>query len=284
MINVSSPYFSTVLVAVFLISLVGMENLSEMFVFSAQQSLINSTSDESRKDLNISMHVDSGIGLETSCNAKRARAEHDVLGRHDVGTDFRKIEDMGSFKSKLMNMSTPSSWSGFGTGKEKLKIELDDIVNSEGPTGPMMKLSPKLKEQLQKPWANALNLKNMGRSHKLNFMLSKLSLKWSLIRHWQLTDLGDEFFVARFQMKEDLDYVLTKGPWVIANQYLTVQRWKPNFVPGEDIIQSMPIWVRLSKLPMEWMDSELLWNIGGMLGMMCKVDPIIENQARGRFA
>ncbi|KAK3230978.1 hypothetical protein Dsin_002859 [Dipteronia sinensis] len=85
-------------------------------------------------------------------------------------------------------------------------------------------------------------------------------------------------------MKEDLDYVLTGGPWVIANQYLVVQRWKPNFVSGEESIQSMPIWVRLSKLPMEWMDSDLLWNIGGMLGRMCTVDPITEAQARGRFA
>ena len=55
-------------------------------------------------------------------------------------------------------------------------------------------------------------------------------------------------------------------------------------MPGEDSIQNMPIWLRLSKLPMEWMNYELLWSIGGMLGRMCKVDPITENQARGRFA
>ncbi|KAK2653124.1 hypothetical protein Ddye_012980 [Dipteronia dyeriana] len=73
-------------------------------------------------------------------------------------------------------------------------------------------------------------------------------------------------------------------PWVIANQYLVVQKWKPNFVPGYENIQCMPIWVRLSKLPMKWIDSELLWNIRGMLGTTCKVDPITAAQARGRFA
>ncbi|KAK3184851.1 hypothetical protein Dsin_032137 [Dipteronia sinensis] len=129
-----------------------------------------------------------------------------------------------------------------------------------------MKLSPKLKEQLHKPWSNALILKNMGRSHTLNFMLTKLNQKWNLIGQWQLTDLGEGYFVARFQMKEDLDYVLIGGPWVITNQYLAVQRWKPNFIPGEDFIQSMPVWVRLTKLPMEWMDSNLLWNIGCIWG------------------
>ncbi|KAL5849943.1 hypothetical protein ACOSQ4_007956 [Xanthoceras sorbifolium] len=29
---------------------------------------------------------------------------------------------------------------------------------------------------------------------------------------------------------------------------------------------------------MEWMEVDLLWNIGGMLGSMCKVDPIAESQ------
>ncbi|KAK3230164.1 hypothetical protein Dsin_002045 [Dipteronia sinensis] len=140
-----------------------------------------------------------------------------------------------------MSMSNPSSWTDFRDNTGKLKIEQDDIMVSEGPGGPMMKLSPKLKEQLHKPWTNALILKNMSR-----------------------------YFVAHFQKKEDLDFVLTSGPWVIMNQYLVVQRWKPNFVPGEDSIQSMPIWVRLSKLSMEWMVSELLWNIGGLLGRMCK--------------
>ncbi|KAK2661696.1 hypothetical protein Ddye_000270 [Dipteronia dyeriana] len=85
-------------------------------------------------------------------------------------------------------------------------------------------------------------------------------------------------------MKDDLDYVLTSGPWVIANKYLVTQRWRPNFVPGEDTIQSMPIWVRLSKLLMEWMDFDLLWSIGGMFGRMCKVDSITMNLAEGRFA
>ncbi|KAK3222791.1 hypothetical protein Dsin_009816 [Dipteronia sinensis] len=62
---------------------------------------------------------------------------------------------------------------------------------SNGSGGPMMKLSPKLKEQLHKPWANALILKNMGRSHTLNFMVTKLTRKWSLLGQWQLTDLGE---------------------------------------------------------------------------------------------
>ncbi|KAK3204901.1 hypothetical protein Dsin_018947 [Dipteronia sinensis] len=124
----------------------------------------------------------------------------------------------------------------------------------------------------------------MGRPHTLNFMLTKLKPKWQFIGQWQLTDLEDGYFVARFQMREDLEYVLKDGPWVIANQYMVVQKWRTNFVPGEEEIKHMLVWVRLSKLPMEWIDVELLRLIEGMLGTVYKVDPITESQAKGRFA
>ena len=62
----------------------------------------------------------------------------------------------------------------------------------------------------------------MGRPHTLNFMLSRLQNKWQLLGQWQLTDLDDGYFVIRFQNVEDLEFVLTGGPWVIANQYLVV--------------------------------------------------------------
>jgi hypothetical protein len=85
----------------------------------------------------------------------------------------------------------------------------------EGPDGPSMKLSPDLKVQLCKAWSNALILKVMGRPHTLNFMLQKLRQKWALIGQWQLTDLKDGYFVVRFQMQADLDFVLTGGPWLL---------------------------------------------------------------------
>ena len=97
-----------------------------------------------------------------------------------------------SFNSKLLSNSSPSTWSGFGAGKDKLKIGDGDISIVEGQNGPAMKLSTELKHQLCKSWANALILKIMGRPHTLNFMILKLSQKW------QLTDLEDGYFVARF--------------------------------------------------------------------------------------
>ncbi|KAL5777519.1 hypothetical protein ACOSP7_010445 [Xanthoceras sorbifolium] len=183
-----------------------------------------------------------------------------------------------------MNSSNPYSWVGFGAGREKLKINPGDFQFDEGPNGTELLMSSDIKAQLYKAWSNALILKIMRRPHTLNYMLQKLNQKWSLIRQWQLTDLEDVYFVARFQMDVDLEYVLTGGPWIISNQYLVVQKWRSNFVPGEEPIKRMLVWIRLSKLPMEWIDVDVLRNIGSILGNVCKVDSFTKAQSRGRFA
>ncbi|KAK2647581.1 hypothetical protein Ddye_015070 [Dipteronia dyeriana] len=170
------------------------------------------------------MIFDSNKNLESCSAVKRARSDSVVIGSNNVAGDSTRSDTVGSFKSKLMSMANPNSWFDLGVNKEKLKIDSDDILMSDGPNGPMtmMKLSSKLKHQLHKPWVNALILKNMGRAHTLSFIITKLTQKWNLIGQWQLTDHGEGYFVARFQMKDDLDHVLTNGPWVIANCYLVV--------------------------------------------------------------
>ncbi|KAL5743601.1 hypothetical protein ACOSQ2_026717 [Xanthoceras sorbifolium] len=189
-----------------------------------------------------------------------------------------------SFKTKLLGVTNPSNWLGFGAGKERIMIGDSDIVLVEGSNGQDVILSEELKSKLHKPWANALILKIMGRTHSLNFMIQNLTQKWSLVGQWQLTDLEDGYFVARFQFVADLEYMLTGGPWMVTNQYLVVQRWRPNFVPGEGPIREMPVWLRLSGLPMEWVDAGLLWKLGGILGKTYRMDQITKAQSRGRYA
>ncbi|KAK2661997.1 hypothetical protein Ddye_000571 [Dipteronia dyeriana] len=107
--------------------------------------------------------------------------------------------------------------------------------------------------------------------------------------------LDPKYSAKRTRVQEDLDDTPLRKPcevsnqycWVqlflvIAIQYLVVQKCRPNFMPGKEEICRMAIWVRLSELPIDGIDVDLLWNIGGMLGNTYKVDPITESQARGR--
>ncbi|KAI5350426.1 hypothetical protein L3X38_003317 [Prunus dulcis] len=48
--------------------------------------------------------------------------------------------------------------------------------------------------------------------------------RWRLKGPMQLVDLDNGFFIVRFVLEEDLLYVLTGGPWVVAGQYVAVQK------------------------------------------------------------
>ena len=111
-----------------------METAIEKFVFSMQPPPTSNP------------FVDSTQSLDSIGTADRA--ESDILGCNDVGIENVRKEATCSFKSKLMNMASPNHWFGSGNMKEKLKIILEGILITEGPTGSMMTLLDNLKEQL----------------------------------------------------------------------------------------------------------------------------------------
>ena len=47
---------------------------------------------------------------------------------------------------------------------------------------------------------------------------------------------------AKFANLEDYDYVLSEGPWMIANHYLTIRKRCPSFQPEEDAIKNLAVW------------------------------------------
>ncbi|KAL5856430.1 hypothetical protein ACOSQ3_003888 [Xanthoceras sorbifolium] len=73
---------------------------------------------------------------------------------------------MDSFKSKLLGMSQPSSWNGFSSTSERLKIDEGDITIVDGPDGKMMKISERVEKQLWKPWERRIPAKNTGNIQK----------------------------------------------------------------------------------------------------------------------
>ncbi|KAL8137931.1 hypothetical protein V2J09_003932 [Rumex salicifolius] len=57
-----------------------------------------------------------------------------------------------------------------------------------------------------------------------------------------------------YEVRRCLSYVLRQGPWLIGNSYLTIQRWHPNFIAGEENLHFVAVWVRIPNLSMEYFD------------------------------
>lgn len=115
---------------------------------------------------------------------------------------------------------------------------------------------------MRRPWKNSLIIKMFD--GKLGYMglMRRLKKKWNLRGEISLTDIGCRYFIARFTNEAHYNFVLTQGPWMIDDCYLTIRKWVPNFVPDEAPIKVLTTWVRIPNLSVEYFDMNFLKKIG----------------------
>lgn len=146
---------------------------------------------------------------------------------------------------------------------------------------PIILLSKEEKRAIRKPWKNTLIIRMFDGSLGYMGLMKRLKRKWQLKGEFSLTDIGCKYFIARFTNLDDLNYVLTQGPWLIDDTYLTIRRWSPNFIPEEASINVLTTWVRIPNLSVEYFDKEFLKKIGSKIGKVIRVDKSTAYAERG---
>ncbi|MBA0696591.1 hypothetical protein Goari_003133, partial [Gossypium aridum] len=107
---------------------------------------------------------------------------------------------------------------------------------------------------------------------------------WRPSKPFQLMDIENGYFLAKFQSPEDYEKILSLGPWLIFGQYLIVQPWTIDFNPELPYPNTVLTWIRFPGLPSHLYKKEILWDIGGMVGKVTKLDFNTDSRARGRYA
>ncbi|CAL2266824.1 unnamed protein product [Prunus armeniaca] len=209
-----------------------------------------------------------GVLLNPHRLAKRSRASENAEPECDMDADS---DSRLIFRDKLMNKVNLTKNVGIDVNcldddYEDLN-DNEDVVISRG-RGPSIQFSNRA----------------MDRSHTYNYLRDRLHQKWSLKGEWKLIDLVNDYFVVKFELEEDLNFVLTGGPWIIAGQYLVMQKWRPGFCPATAHITRMAVWLRVSAIQVECFDVWSLKRVGNLLGKLLKIDSLTTAQNRGKFA
>jgi len=110
-----------------------------------------------------------------------------------------------------------------------------------------------------------------------------LLTKWAPKGDFALLDSGCGYYVARFSNLEDYNHVMTQGPWLIRDNYLTIRKWVPNFVSDEEPIRFLTAWIRIPFLSIEYFNEEFLCLIGENIGKVQSVDQSTTYVKRGKF-
>ncbi|KAI9108252.1 hypothetical protein K1719_020735 [Acacia pycnantha] len=189
-------------------------------------------------------------------NGKSKNEEEDEAVDYGVGTDFA-------------NVLNPNDG-----------IEVD----FSNPLCPTFLLEEKERERLMKPFRRTLIVKLLGRQPSYGFIVKKLRQIWETKGNIDIFDLENNFYLVNFQHLDDYMEALTGGPWVILDAYLNVARWRPEFSPKNERIDSVVAWVRLPDLPAPLFDKKFLLNLGNAIGKAIRLDVHTAQRARGKFA
>ena len=176
-------------------------------------------------------------------------------------------EAIQGWRNYFTKMSEEGSRQSQGSAEEGGDMESTD-KEAWMETGDLPKLEVSADDYASwfKPYMNSLLVKLLGKTMAVNFMIQRMERMWGAKRPMRVTPLSNGYFLVSFSTPEDRDYALQEGPWMIADHYLLVQRWRPNFQPWKaDHTKRIAAWVRVLDLPAELYNVESLRRIGNLV-------------------
>ncbi|KAK9999219.1 hypothetical protein SO802_018822 [Lithocarpus litseifolius] len=207
------------------------------------------------------------------------------VGIHDDDPTKMEVAIAKSYREKLLG-SIPGAFAQMCTANSQqfVEEESDSDVEELIEGVARVNLSKETKIRIRGAWDNALIVKVFGRTVGFHYMHRSVMSLWKPQGRVDCMDLGRDFFLFKFEAKDDMDRVLSDGPWFIGGHFVAIRLWEPNFKASMAVVSTVAVWVRLNELPVEYYDAAALREIGSAIGPVLKVDTNTASGTRGRYA
>lgn len=134
------------------------------------------------------------------------------------------------------------------------------------------------------PWKLTLVVNIMGKKVNFRVLENKVGRDWAKEGTIKIIDLPKGFYDVLFESENDYNRALFQGPWMVADHYLLVQIWKPNFNNRARRENKVAVWIRIPELSLELYNMKFLTRLGSSLGSFLKMDQLTTFHHRGQFA
>ncbi|KAJ4845395.1 hypothetical protein Tsubulata_010576 [Turnera subulata] len=212
-------------------------------------------------------------------STKKVRIREDPTLR-----DSPMEESSMSYRDKLTTGPTVGLEDAAWFEEEEAEYEDGDIRVVDGENGPEVELSDAFITRLKKPWKRAVVFKVLGRNIGYQTLKTKLQILWKPTGPYQIIDLVNNYFVARFAHDVDYENVLLNGPWVVYGNAIYVQPWSDDFRPTTDKIKHVVVWVQFPDYPLGRYHTRILKTLANLVGRTVKIDSNTAQSKRGKFA
>jgi hypothetical protein len=175
------------------------------------------------------------------------------------GKKERVGEETREARSSTPETTNPSG--GGGNNPCKPKTTLIPKVILEDPQTQLFR------DQMK---THALICKFMGLWPTEKTLRSWIKYQWKPSGEVDLHLGSKGFFTTVFMNLEDRDKIFEGGPYFHASTGLYMRPWKENFSPEKETFKSVPVWLRLYSLPLDYWLSSTFEAIGNKLGKYVK--------------
>ncbi|KAJ8750588.1 hypothetical protein K2173_015755 [Erythroxylum novogranatense] len=180
------------------------------------------------------------------------------------------VSPIVSFRDKLLGKGSTHSAAIPLEEEDEISIGEEDYIATVENGVPSITFSDRIHGLLDKRMELCLIIKLLGRRITYNDLSNKLEGLWRTKRPFHLSTLENDYYMEKFQSKEDYVMVLPEGPWLVFGHCLTVQPcFNINQTPG---------------LPSRMYVHDALTTIDKQVGKVIRVDSISEVATKTRFA
>ncbi|XP_058726331.1 uncharacterized protein LOC131597664 [Vicia villosa] len=92
------------------------------------------------------------------------------------------------------------------------------------------------------------------------------------------------YFILRFKQRDDLDAVVMQGPYTIRNMPLLLKTWRPDFNLNDDLLRTLPIWVKLPQFSLHLWEERSLNKIASVIGALLVTNECTTHKLRVSYA
>ncbi|GAV62122.1 DUF4283 domain-containing protein, partial [Cephalotus follicularis] len=96
--------------------------------------------------------------------------------------------------------------------------------------------------------------------------------KWGQVGHFSFHVVGNGVFMVKFDNGQARDWVMDNGPWDIWGYHLALRKWSKGMSLTLEDCKSIPVWVKLSKVPVQYWTKLGLSYIVSVLGKPFHMD------------
>ncbi|XP_061370937.1 uncharacterized protein LOC133313564 [Gastrolobium bilobum] len=225
---------------------------------------------------------------------------------HTKGDEVRRDpRRLVSYKDQLLQIN--GVWDGIQEDEEdwlaqckREEVEEEEAlkayeqIGEDDPLNPFYQFDVLEKVEQCKRWRMALIVKLMEKRLGARFLWNRLHKLWNLEGKHKVLDLENDHYMVEFEKSQDYLFVQQQGPWIVADHYLIVQRWRPNLDPFDEKVKKLAVWIRIPGVPREFYTYKDSWRMGNMVGRTLRIDEnslrisgqgqLEEITDRGRFA